>query len=380
MKERKRILLVFGTRPEAIKFAPIYKVFNDDMINFETKVCITSQHKEMLQQIISFYEIKVDYDLNLMSNNQSLLSLAANGIIGLDEIVKDFCPDLILVQGDTTTAFLGAYVAKMNNVFVGHIEAGLRSGNKLSPFPEEYNRVLIGGLADFHFAPTSSARQNLENEGISSGVFVVGNTVIDSLFQGLLKLEKNQVQISSIKLKSIQLKNKVILITAHRRESFGLPLENICEAIIELSELYSDFDFVFPVHLNPNVQTVVNKYLNNKNNIHLLEPLSYPDLIWMLNKSYLVLTDSGGIQEEAPSLGKPVVVLRDTTEREEGIDAGNAVLVGTNKSKIVEEVIKIIDNEDVYKRMSNAINPYGDGNSARKIYDVIKGELLEQNV
>jgi len=372
----KTILFVFGTRPEAIKLAPVIKIFNQHKKVFTTKVCVTAQHREMLDQVLDFFEIKPDFDLNLMENHQDLFDITTNCLNGLKDVFKICNPDLVFVQGDTTTAFIGALSAFYNKVKIAHIEAGLRTKNKYIPFPEEINRSLISCLADYNFTPTQVATKNLNNEGITKNVFEVGNTVIDALFLGLNVIEKNNQENIKTKFKDIDINKNIVLITGHRRESFGSIFENICYAIKYLAEKFIDVEFVYPVHLNPNVQTPVYSILKNIKNIHLFAPLNYPDLIWLMDKSYIVLTDSGGIQEEAPSLGKPVLVMRDITERNEGIDAGNAKLVGTNKEKIIEEVTKLLTDKKAYSIMQNAINPYGDGNSSIKIFDIVKKTIL----
>lgn len=372
----RRILLVFGTRPEAIKMAPLYSELKKYPECFDVKVCATAQHRQMLDQVLNFFDIKPDYDLNLMKDNQSLFNITAESIIELERVYDDFHPEIVLVQGDTTTAFAGSLSAFYKKIKIGHVEAGLRSGNKYAPFPEEINRVLVGHLADYHFAPTEKAKQNLHNEGIKENVWVVGNTVIDALFLGLEILEKNENLKAEIEFYFNSIfdfhREKVILVTGHRRESFGEGFENICHALKEIAECYPDLKVIYPVHLNPNVREPVNKILNGVKNIYLIEPLQYPYLIWLMSKCYLVLTDSGGIQEEAPSLGKPVLVMREVTERVEGIEAGTAKLVGTKKEKIVEAVRSLIENPSEYQRMAKAINPYGDGKTSKRIMEILR--------
>ncbi|MDI6864402.1 non-hydrolyzing UDP-N-acetylglucosamine 2-epimerase [Thermodesulfovibrio yellowstonii] len=372
----KRILLIFGTRPEAIKMAPLYWEFKKYQEDFDVKVCVTAQHRQMLDQVLNFFNIKPDYDLNLMRNNQSLFNITSDSIVELEKVYDDFNPHIVLVQGDTTTSFTSALSAYYKKIKVAHIEAGLRSGNKYSPFPEEINRVLVGHIADYHFAPTEKAKQNLYNEGIRENVWVVGNTVIDALFLGLRILEENEELRSKIELYFNGIfefqREKIILVTGHRRESFGEGFENICNALKEIAESYPELKIIYPVHLNPNVREPVNRILNGIKNIFLLEPLEYPYLIWLMSKSFLILTDSGGIQEEAPSLGKPVLVMREVTERVEGIEAGTASLVGIKKENIVKAVQSLIENTSEYHKMARAINPYGDGLSSKRIVEIIR--------
>lgn len=372
----KRILLIFGTRPEAIKMSPLYRELKNYPKDFDVKVCVTAQHRQMLDQVLDFFDIKADYDLNLMRNNQSLFNITAESIIELERVYDDFNPDLVLVQGDTTTAFTGSLSAFYRKIEIGHVEAGLRSGNKYAPYPEEINRVLIGHIADYHFAPTEKAKQNLSNEGIRENVWIVGNTVIDALFLGLKLLEENKKLKTEIEGYFESMfdfrRGKIILVTGHRRESFGEGFENICNALKEIAKLYPDLKIIYPVHLNPNVREPVNRILNGVKNIYLIEPLSYPYLIWLMSKCFLVLTDSGGIQEEAPSLGKPVLVMREVTERVEGIEAGTAKLVGTKKENILKAVQDLIEHPLEYQRMAKAINPYGDGKASERIVDILR--------
>lgn len=370
-----KVILVFGTRPEAIKMAPLVKEFKKHPDRFDVKVCITAQHREMLDQVLSFFRIKPDYDLNLMKSNQSLFELTANLIKGLESVFRDFKPNLVFVQGDTTTAFVGALASFYNKTEIAHVEAGLRSNNKYSPFPEEINRVLVGRLADYHFAPTEKARKNLLKEGIENNIWVVGNTVIDALLLGLQIIKEQGEERYYSRFNFLDFSKKIILVTGHRRESFGEPFRNICYALKELANSFEDVEIVYPVHLNPNVRKPVNEILRGHSRIHLIEPLEYPYLIWLMSKSYLILTDSGGIQEEAPSLGKPVLVMREVTERIEGIEAGTAKLVGTSKEKIVTEVGKLLENQEEYSRMAKAVNPYGDGNASKKILKILLENL-----
>jgi len=363
-------MTVFGTRPEAIKMAPVILELEKRQGVRVIKVS-TSQHREMLDQVLEFFEIKPDYDLNIMKSNQSLFELTANLIKGVESVLENFAPDLIFVQGDTTTAFVGALAGFYKEIKIAHIEAGLRSHNKYSPFPEEINRVLVGRLADYHFVPTERARQNLFKEGIDKNIWVVGNTVIDALFWGLRIIKEHGEEEYYQYFDSVDFSKKIILVTGHRRESFGKPFKNICFALKEIADSFEDVEIVYPVHLNPNVRKPVNEILKGHFRIHLIEPLKYPHLIWLMSKSYLVLTDSGGIQEEAPSLGKPVLVMRDVTERIEGIEAGTAKLVGTDREKIVFETAKLLENSEEYNKMAKAINPYGDGTASKKILKII---------
>ena len=337
---------------------------------FDVKVCITGQHKTMLDQVLTFFEIVPDFDLSLMKEDQTLFDISSKALKGIEKVYSDYHPDLTLVQGDTTTAFIGALSSFYKKVKVAHVEAGLRSGNKFSPYPEEINRKLVAVLTDLHFAPTKKAATNLAIENIKENVFVVGNTVIDALLWGLKKISTDK----SIQKRFNYLdpKKKLILVTGHRRESFGKPFEQICEAIVSIARKNPDIQLIYPVHLNPNVQRPVKKVLSDQVNIFLIDPIDYPDMIWLMNKSYFVLTDSGGIQEEAPSLGKPVLVMRNVTERTEGVEAGTAILVGTDKEKIIEISQKLLDNKLFYSKIANAINPYGDGTSSKQIILILK--------
>lgn len=367
----KKILFIFGTRPEAIKMAPLIAACKQQPQVWDCKVCITGQHKEMLQQVLDFFKIEADFDLALMKHNQTLFDITADALKGLQGILSTEKPDIVVVQGDTTTAFVGALAAFYLKIKVAHIEAGLRSGDKLSPFPEEVNRKLVGVVADYHFAPTPKAAQNLRLEQITNNVFVTGNTVIDALLWGVSIVKDNPAY--AAKFSFLDPTKKVILVTGHRRESFGSPFENICTAIAYIADKYKDeVEIVYPVHLNPQVQEPVNRLLTGINNIHLIAPLDYPHLLWILAKSYIVLTDSGGIQEEAPSLGKPVLVMRDVTERIEGIEAGTAELVGTDAILIINRMEALLTDATLYQQMSTANNPYGDGNSASVILDILQ--------
>jgi UDP-N-acetylglucosamine 2-epimerase (non-hydrolysing) len=368
----KKVLFIFGTRPEAIKMAPLVKAFQKDTQNFETKVCVTAQHRSMLDQVLDFFEIKPDYDLDLMLPGQTLFDITARVLNGLEKVLDDCEPEVIFVQGDTTTVFVGALAGFYKKIKIAHIEAGLRSNNKYSPFPEEINRKLTGHMTDYHFAPTKKAVESLRKEGITENVWQVGNTVIDALFLGL-KIIKEQGEDKYYDFfKDIDFNKKIILVTSHRRESFGKPFEEICEAIKEIAEAYPAVEIVYPVHLNPNVQKTVKSILKNIKNVHLIEPLNYPYLIWLMQKAYLVLTDSGGIQEEAPSLGKPVLVMRDVTERMEGVEEGTAKLVGTDRQCIIKNVTQLLDDQKVYAQMAQAVNPYGDGTTSQQVLEIMR--------
>ena len=375
----KKVLLVFGTRPEAIKMAPLVKAFQADD-NFETKVCVTAQHREMLDQVLELFEITPEYDLNLMKPGQDLYDITSNVLLGMKDILTNFNPDVVLVHGDTTTTSAASLSAYYQQIKIGHIEAGLRTGNLMSPWPEEANRQITGVLANYHFTPTTASQENLlrENKDKDS-VVVTGNTVIDALFLALNKIRNNNdlkkqivKQISDLHYKIID-NTKIILVTGHRRENHGQGFINICEALKTIAINNPDIDIVYPVHLNPNVQKPVKEILSNISNIYLIEPLQYEQFIYMMNKSYFIITDSGGVQEEAPSLGKPVLVMRDTTERPEALDAGTVKLVGTNTQLIIKEAQKLLNNKIEYEKMSKAHNPYGDGKACHRIVEFLKG-------
>ncbi len=372
-----KVLTVFGTRPEAIKLAPLVKEFASHP-EIESKVCVTGQHRSMLDQVLHFFSIKPDYDINLMKPNQTLFDITADALGGLNKVMTDFSADCVVVQGDTTTAFAGALAGFYKRTPVAHVEAGLRSGNLFSPYPEEANRIMAGHLATFHFAPTQKSVDNLKREGIVRNVFNVGNTVVDALHLGLRIINNNTQDDLGKAFPAIDFAKRIILITGHRRESFGTPFENICLSIRDLALAYPDVEFVYPVHFNPNVREVVGRNLSEISNVHLLEPLDYPHMIWLMNKSYIVLTDSGGVQEEAPSLGKPVLVMRDVTEREEGIAAGTAKLVGTDRALIVSSVSDLIENASRYQQMARAVNPYGDGKTSKRIVEILLSNKNEK--
>ena len=351
---------------------PVIKAVEKKPETFQVVVCVTAQHRGMLDQVLKFFKIIPDYDLNLMQPDQTLFDITAKGIMGLQDILNKCKPDIVCVQGDTTTAFVGALASFYINTKIAHIEAGLRSGVKYAPYPEEMNRTLVGHLADYHFAPTERAKQNLLCEGITQNIYIVGNTVIDALFLGLSIIEQQGDEPYRDYFSFLDRSKTIILVTGHRRENFGKPFENICYAIKEIAMTHPKVQVVYPVHLNPNVMQPVNSLLGNLPNIHLIAPLDYPHFIWLLNQSFLVLTDSGGIQEEAPSLGKPVLVMRDVTERIEGLEAGTAKLVGTDRKKIIQKATALLADKESYKIMSQAHNPYGDGEASKRIADLLQ--------
>jgi UDP-N-acetylglucosamine 2-epimerase (non-hydrolysing) len=371
----KKIAIVLGTRPEAIKLLPLYKALKNSGI-FSATLISTGQHREMLYQIFSFFEEKPDVELNLMTANQTLASLTSNLSTALQHCFEEQKPDLVIVQGDTTTAFVSSLIAYYNRIPVAHVEAGLRTHNKYSPFPEEVNRKLISGIADYHFAPTDKALAVLKNEGLDN-IYKVGNTVVDSLLLCLQKLEMNRIAYDE-KFKILRNFEKTILITGHRRESFGEGFQRICDSILRLARKYPNFLFYYPVHLNPNVRSVVLSMLSGVDNIMMSEPLPYDELIYIMSRSYLILTDSGGIQEEAPSLNIPVLIMRDTTERMEGVEAGCAILVGTDSEMICSNFIHLVENEEAYTKMSQVANPYGDGTAAENIINVLYDKLKQE--
>lgn len=371
----KKIMFIYGTRPEAIKMAPLIKEFQKYPKLFKVIICLTGQHRQMLDQINSFFCIQGDYDLNLMKPNQTLFDIVSGCLLGLKDILAKENPDLVFVQGDTSTVLAGALASFFYKIPIAHLEAGLRSEDKYSPFPEEVNRVLTGHLADWHFAPTDRAVENLNKENIYRNVYKVGNTVIDALHLGLQLIKKTNENKYKDYFNFLDFSKKIILVTGHRRESFGDGFNNICKAIAYESDKHQDLQFIYPMHFNPNVRDPVKKYLSNKQNVFLIEPLDYPYLIWLMDKCYFVLTDSGGIQEEAPALGKPVLVMRNVTERQEGIEAGTAKLVGTDFNKISENIELLISNKEEYSKMANAVNPYGDGNTSKNIVKLLKDKL-----
>lgn len=371
----KKILLVFGTRPEAIKMAPLVKEFSKNVDKFDVRVCVTAQHRQMLDQVLEFFEITPDYDLNLMKPNQSLNSITADILMDMKPILEEFRPEYVLVHGDTATSTAAAMAAYFAQCKVGHIEAGLRTWNKWSPFPEEMNRQITGRLTDIHFAPTSQAKANLLNEGINEdSILVTGNTVIDALQESVRKVNSEGYMNEEIKsLRGIIDPSKeLILVTGHRRENFGQGFINICHALKEIVEKRPSAQIIYPVHLNPNVQKPVNEILVGVDHINLIAPLSYPSFVWLMDKAKLIITDSGGVQEEAPSLGKPVLVMRDTTERPEAVDAGTVILVGTDTCKIVGESLDLLNNSERYTEMSRIENPYGDGKACGRIVEKLE--------
>ncbi len=370
----KRILLVFGTRPEAIKMAPLVKEFQKNVSDFETRVCVTAQHRQMLDQVLEFFDIRPDYDLDLMKPNQTLNGVWADILVGMQPILEEWKPDWVLVHGDTATSTAVALAAYFAQCKVGHVEAGLRTFDKWSPFPEEMNRQLTGRLADIHFAPTPQSRLNLLKEGVDeAAIHVTGNTVIDALHTSTAIVREGYSNPEIEQLRAILNPDKeMVLVTGHRRENFGQGFINICTALKRIASQRPDTRIVYPVHLNPNVQKPVHEILDGVENIHLIAPLTYPSFVWAMDRARLIITDSGGVQEEAPSLGKPVLVMRDTTERPEAVEAGTVILVGTDTEKIVAEALDLLSNEERYHKMSRIENPYGDGKACRRIVDLLK--------
>ena len=374
MVEKKRLLICFGTRPEAIKIAPVI-IELLSRSRFDVLVCVTAQQRQLLDQVLDLFQIKPDYDLDLMTPNQNLDSLTARCLIKVGKVLDKLKPACLIVQGDTTTTFASSLAAFYRKIRVAHVEAGLRTYNRYAPFPEEMNRCLTKHLADFHFSPTERACQALIAENVpKESVFMVGNTVIDALLQVIEKAHRADDVIRS-KLRNINLSNRIILVTGHRRENFGDGFLNICAALKRVAIANPNVEIVYPVHLNPNVQEPVKSILLDLTNIKLIEPLDYLSFIWLLDQSYFVLTDSGGIQEEAPSLGKPVLVMRETTERPEAVDAGIAKLVGTDQYLIEKSVQELLDDSSVYAAMNRANNPYGDGTSSKRIADILERVL-----
>jgi len=373
-----KILIVFGTRPEAIKMAPLVKTFQRHADAFNTKVCVTAQHREMLDQVLELFDITPDYDLNVMKPGQDLYDITANVLLGLKDILGDFHPDIVFVHGDTTTTLAASLAAFYQKIKVAHVEAGLRTGDIYSPWPEEANRQLTTQLTSYHFAPTQTSKENLLKENVqASSIVITGNTVIDALFLALEKIKTDTNVEARTKAEiqryyQINEKKKLILITGHRRENFGQGFVNICNALKTLAQNNPDVDIVYPVHLNPNVQKPVQDILKNVANVYLIPPLQYEPFIYLMHLSYFIITDSGGVQEEAPSLGKPVLVMRDTTERPEALQAGTVKLVGTDPETIITEAQLLLDDTNAYEAMSQAHNPYGDGKACEKIVSFVR--------
>lgn len=372
----KKILIVFGTRPEAIKIAPLVKALQASP-TFDARVCVTAQHRQMLDQVLELFNIVPEYDLNIMQPGQDLTDITCRVLTELRDVLKSFQPDRILVHGDTTTTFAASLAAYYQQIPVGHVEAGLRTGNIYSPWPEEINRKLTGAITDLHFAPTALAAENLKKENIAAEhIVVTGNTVIDALLEVIQRIQQDAVlenQLAS-QFRFLNPAKKLLLVTGHRRESFGGGFERICQALAQLAKR-DDLEIVYPVHLNPNVRGPVNRLLSHNGNIHLIDPLDYLPFVYLMNRAYLILTDSGGIQEEAPSLGKPVLVMRNTTERPEAVQAGTVKLVGTDTDKIVQEASHLLDDHHAYEAMGFAHNPYGDGKACQRIIQT----LLDKN-
>lgn len=382
----KKIMLVFGTRPEAIKMAPLVKEFQKYQEEFQIIVCVSGQHREMLDQVLQIFDIKPDYDLNIMKQGQDLYDVTARVLTGMRDVLKEVQPDVVLVHGDTTTSTVSALAAFYQQIPVGHVEAGLRTHNIYSPWPEEMNRLITGRIATYHFSPTPLSRQNLLDEGVRvDSISVTGNTVIDALYWVVDKIKDDKTLNAELEgilahvgydVNRLNDNRKLVLITGHRRENFGDGFVSICMAIRDLTQKYPAVDFVYPMHLNPNVRMPIHKVfgdeLSNLGNMFFIEPLEYLSFVYLMEKSTIVLTDSGGIQEEAPGLGKPVLVMRNTTERPEALEAGTVKLVGTNYDKIVYEVSALLEDETYYERMSKAVNPYGDGKACGRIIDFLK--------
>lgn len=368
-----KVLTVFGTRPEAIKMAPLVHSLAADE-RFESKCCVTAQHREMLDQVLELFKITPDYDLNLMKSEQTLPEITSRILLELTPVLKEFKPDVVLVHGDTATTFAASLAAYYEQIAVGHVEAGLRTGNIYSPWPEEGNRKLTGSLAKYHLAPTENSKANLLKENVAAeDISVTGNTVIDALLLVKQQIENDADLNNTLALQFPMLDEgkKLILVTGHRRESFGGGFERICEALAQTAKVHPDCQILYPVHLNPNVQEPVKRILKDVDNVHLIEPQQYLPFVYLMNRSHIILTDSGGIQEEAPSLGKPVLVMRDTTERPEAVDAGTVRLVGTNVTKITSALNELLTNDESYKTMNRAHNPYGDGKACQRICDIL---------
>jgi UDP-N-acetylglucosamine 2-epimerase (non-hydrolysing) len=368
MSEKLKVLTVFGTRPEAVKMSPVVKVLNDE-VEIDHRVCVTAQHREMLDQVLKIFDIEPDYDLDIFEHGQSLSQITERAMKGIEKVIKEFGPDVLLVQGDTTTVFAGALAGFYNGVKVGHIEAGLRSGNIYSPYPEEANRKMTGVVTEYHFAPTENSRNNLLKEDyLEDKIFITGNTVIDALLQ----VVDDEYVFEDDLLNEIDYENKkVVLLTSHRRENLGQPMRNIFTAVKRVVEENGDVEVIYPVHLNPKVREIAREVFGENDKVHLIEPVDYLPFANLIGKCHIVVTDSGGIQEEAPSLGKPVLVVRRETERPEGITAGTAKLAGVEEETVYEMLTDLVRNEESYKKMANAVNPYGDGKSAERIRDIL---------
>lgn len=388
----KKLLIVFGTRPEAIKMAPVIKELQKHPHLFKTIVCVTAQHREMLDQVLALFKIRPDFDLDIMAPGQGLHEVAANVLMQMKGVLDEVKPDMVFVHGDTTTTMMASLSSFYSGIPVGHVEAGLRTGNKRAPFPEELNRRVAGCIADLHFAPTAKAKENLLHEGTAEEtIFVTGNTVIDALFMAVDEIERNNLTPDIIERLTSQYPafkriladtgqeraKRLILVTGHRRENFGPGFENICYALKEIANTRPDVEILYPVHLNPNVQEPVMRILAGVDNIHLIAPVDYLLFVYLMGRAHFIITDSGGVQEEAPSMGKPVLVMRETTERPEAVEAGTVKLVGIDKEIIVKEALKLLDNESAYTTMSQAHNPYGDGKAAKRIVEVITGNCRE---
>ena len=369
MKKKIKVMTVFGTRPEAIKMAPIVLELSKHPDEITPVVAVTAQHRDMLDQVLNLFQIVPDHDLDIMAAGQTLFDITSKAMMGLDAVLTKEKPDIVLVHGDTTTTFAGALAAYYHQTTVGHVEAGLRTHNKYSPFPEEMNRKLTGALTDLHFAPTSTAEQNLLQENVAENrIFVTGNTVIDALH----KTVREDFHFDSELLQKVDFKNKrIVLVTTHRRENLGEPMRHVYKALKQLTEEFDDVEVIFPVHKNPKVRVVVNEELGNLDKVHLIDPLDYEPFANLMSRSCLILTDSGGVQEEAPALGKPVLVLRDTTERPEAVDAGTVKLIGTDRDRVYEEAKRLLTDTGEYSRMSESCNPYGDGKAAKRIIQAI---------
>lgn len=376
----KKLLFIFGTRPEAIKMLPIVNCARQNFsTKFQVKICVTGQHRQMLDQVLELFEVTPDFDLNIMAHGQDLYDVTAKALLGLRQVLSEFQPDCVLVHGDTTSSLAASLAAYYQKIPVAHVEAGLRTHNIYSPWPEEINRSVTGCIAEFHFAPTEVSRQNLLNENIQNNVLVVGNSVIDALLWVVAKIEHDPDLKQNLTRHftglGLDFRQKIILITGHRRENFGVGFINICQAIRDIALNYPEVQLVYPVHLNPNVQQPVSQILANIANVHLIEPQDYQPFIFLMQQAYIILTDSGGVQEEAPSLKKPVLVMRDTTERPEAVLEGTVKLVGTNKDLIVSAVAELLAGGDVYQAMTQAKNPYGDGQTSRLILNHLNDKL-----